>query len=125
MQKYCNVCNISCLFVYKFVYNFRTVFFVFQRIMSSNVYECFRVYVSASFSPEVTWGGAEAALDAGHALYLAMDHIVVELGIRGARGIVADAGKLAHADVVVRLEVLVECIGQLGGCEGLAPLALT
>lgn len=89
--------------------------------MCTNV---FRVYVFASFSPEVTWGGAEAALDAGHALHLAMGHIVVELGIRGARGIVADAGKLAHADVVVCLEVLVERIGQLGGCEGLAHLAL-
>jgi len=34
-------------------------------------------------------------------------YIVVELLVRGAGGVVADAGKLADADVVVRLEVFV------------------
>ena len=57
--------------------------------------------------PKVSLRRAEAAVDTRHALHLAVRHIVVELLVRGAGGIVADAGKLADADVVVRLEVFV------------------
>ena len=96
--------------------------------MSLFVYNDFRIPIVTSFSlffpSEVTRCGAEAAADAGYALHLSIGHIFAQLLVCGARGIVADAGKLAHADVVVCLEVFVECIGQLGSCEGLAHLAL-
>ena len=75
-------------------------------------------------SSEVALGRSEAAVNTRYALHLAMSHIVVELLIRGAGGIVADAGKLADADVVVRLEVFVQRIGQFGGRQRLAHLAL-
>ena len=95
-----------------------------QRIMPSNVYNRFRVHSFTLFPSEVSRCGAEATLDAGHGLHLAMGYIVGQLLIRGADGIVTDAGKLADADVVVRLEVLIQCIGQFGRCEGLAHLSL-
>ena len=47
--------------------------------------------VSVFLSPEVTLGRAEAAADARHTLHLAVRHIVVELLVRGAGGVVADA----------------------------------
>ena len=74
--------------------------------------------------PEVSLGGAVAAADARHTLHLAVHYIVVELLVRGAGGVVADAGKLADADVIVRLEVFVQRIGQFGGRQRLAHLAL-
>ena len=78
---------------------------------------------SLFFPSEVTRCGAEAAADAGDSLHLSIGHIFAQLLVCGARGIVADAGKLANADVVVCLEVLVERIGQLGRCERLLHLA--
>ena len=69
--------------------------------------KCFRISVLILFlSSEVARCGTEAALDAGHALHLAMRHIVVKLGIRGAGGIVADAGKLTHRDGCARVAML-------------------
>ena len=91
------------------------------------VYNDFRIPIVTSFSlffpSEVTRCGAEAAADAGYALHLSIGHIFAQLLVCGARGIVADAGKLADADVVVCLEILIERIGQLGRCERLLHLA--
>ena len=86
--------------------------------------KCTKLGECLFLSPEVALGRAEAAVDTRHALHLAVRHIVVELLVRGAGGIVADAGKLADADVVVRLEVLVQRIGQLGCRQRLTHLAL-
>ena len=77
---------------------------VFSEIKHSKYTNAFGyLFLILFLSSEVARCGTEAALDAGHALHLAMRHIVVELGIRGAGGIVADAGKLTYADVVVCL----------------------
>ena len=74
--------------------------------------------------PKIPWGGAVVARGAWHGLQFAKGDVFPDLAIRGAHGIVADAGKLACADVVVRLEVFVQGIGELGCGEGLAHLAL-
>ena len=91
------------------------------------VYNDYRTPIFTSFSlffpSEVARCGAEAAADAGYALHLSIGHIFAQLLVCGARGIVADAGKLANADVVVCLEVLIERIGQLRRCERLLHLA--
>ena len=65
------------------------------------------VYTRPLFAPEVARGGAEVAVGAGYGLQLAQVDILLELAVRGAHGIVADAGKLAHRDVGMRLEVFV------------------
>ena len=53
--------------------------------------KCTKLGECLFLSPEVTLGRPEAAIDAGHALHLAVCHIVVELLVRGAGGVVADA----------------------------------
>ena len=75
-------------------------------------------------SSEVARCGAVATLDARHGLHLTMHHIVGQLLIRGAHGIVADVGKLADVDVVVCREVLAQGIGQFVCRKGLAYLVL-
>ena len=111
--------------MYKFVYNFLS-YLTYQS--TDYAIKCVQmlsgIYFYTSFSPEVPRCRTEATLDTGHTLHLTMRYIVVELGIRGARSIVANAGKLTYADVFVCLEVLVECIGQLGYSERFAYLAL-
>ena len=53
--------------------------------------KCTKLGECLFLSPEVAFSRSEAAVDTRHALHLAMHHIVVELLIRGAGGIVADA----------------------------------
>ena len=75
---YTNLCTI-----------FRATLCGIQRDKASKVYNCFvYLFLILFLSPEVARSGAKAALDAGHALHLAMRHIVVELGIRSAQRIV-------------------------------------
>ena len=106
--------SISCTY---FQPNFGIAQYVIQT-------KCTKLGKCLFLSSEVALGRSEAAVNTRHALHLAVRHIVVELLVRSAGGIVADAGKLADADIVVRLEVLVQRIGQLGCRQRLAHLAL-
>ena len=53
--------------------------------------KCTKLGKCLFLSSEVALGRSEAAVDTRHALHLAVRHIVVELLVRGAGGIVADA----------------------------------
>ena len=73
---------------------------------------------------EVSLCRTKVTFDARNRLHLATINILLELAVRGADSIVTDAGKLADTDVIVRLEVFVQRIGQFGRGKWLTHLTL-